>query len=97
MANPGRCGQERRYYARSAPSFRPGPAASTHLSLNATNALIQESVRAYYRTWYRDLVTALPEVTNGFITTPSGPGLGLELQPDLEKRFTATRRVSKSS
>src|SRR4029450_8168017 len=34
--------------------------ASTHLSLNAPNALIQESVRAYYRTWYRDLVTAVP-------------------------------------
>ncbi len=33
--------------------------ASTHLSLNAPNALMQESVRAFYRTWYRDLVTAL--------------------------------------
>ena len=82
-----------------APHDCTGPvvlAASTHLSLNATNALIQESVRAYYRTWYRDLVTAVPEVTNGFITTPPGPGLGMELQPDLEKRFTATKRVSKS-
>ena len=40
-------------------------AASTHVSLNAPNALVQESVRAYYRTWYRDLVTAVPEVTDG--------------------------------
>ena len=66
-----------------APHDCTGPvvlAASTHLSLNATNALIPESVRAYYRTWYRDLVgPALPEVTNGFITTPPGPGLGMEL------------------
>jgi L-alanine-DL-glutamate epimerase-like enolase superfamily enzyme len=68
--------------------------ASTHLSLNAPNALVQESVRAYYRTWYRDLVTALPEVKDGFITVPPGPGLGLELAPDLDKRFTVTRRVS---
>ena len=68
--------------------------ASTHLSLNAPNALIQESVRAYYRTWYRDLVTALPEVANGFITVPAGPGLGMELAPDITKRFTATVRVS---
>jgi L-alanine-DL-glutamate epimerase-like enolase superfamily enzyme len=68
--------------------------ASTHLSLNAPNALVQESVRAYYRTWYRDLVTALPEVRDGFISVPSGPGLGLELAPDLDKRFTVTRRVS---
>jgi galactonate dehydratase len=69
--------------------------ASTHLSLNAPNALIQESVRAYYRTWYRDLVTALPEVENGFITTPSGPGLGMELAPDIAKRFTASTRISR--
>ncbi len=32
--------------------------ASTHLALNAPNALVQESVRAFYRTWYRDLTTA---------------------------------------
>ena len=70
--------------------------ASTHLSLNAPNALIQESVRAYYRTWYRDLVTALPEVADGHITAPAGPGLGMELAPDLTKRFTATVRVSKA-
>jgi L-alanine-DL-glutamate epimerase-like enolase superfamily enzyme len=68
--------------------------ASTHLSLNAPNALIQESVRAYYRTWYRDLVTALPEVSDGFISVPAGPGLGMELAPDITKRFTATIRTS---
>jgi len=68
--------------------------ASTHLSLNAPNALIQESVRAFYHTWYRDLVTALPAVENGYITVPPGPGLGLDLAPDLDQRFTVTRRVS---
>ena len=68
--------------------------ASTHLSLNAPNALVQESVRAYYRTWYRDLVTALPEVADGYITVPPGPGLGLDLLPDIERRFTVARRIS---
>ncbi len=68
--------------------------ASTHLSLNAPNALIQESVRAYYRTWYRDLVTALPDVTDGMITVPPGPGLGLSLNPEIDKVFTVTRRRS---
>jgi L-alanine-DL-glutamate epimerase-like enolase superfamily enzyme len=68
--------------------------ASTHLSLNAPNALVQESVRAYYRTWYRDLVTALPPIEDGYITVPPGPGLGLELVPDIHKKFTATTRVS---
>jgi L-alanine-DL-glutamate epimerase-like enolase superfamily enzyme len=80
-----------------APHDCTGPvvlAASTHLSLNAPNALVQESVRAFYHTWYRDLVTALPEVRDGEITVPPGPGLGLDLAPDLDRRFTVTRRAS---
>jgi L-alanine-DL-glutamate epimerase-like enolase superfamily enzyme len=71
--------------------------ASTHLSLNAPNALVQESVRAFYRTWYRDLVTALPEVKGGMITVPPGPGLGLELHPDLDRAFTTSRRRSEGT
>ena len=81
-----------------APHDCTGPvvlAASTHLSLNAMNALVQESVRAYYRTWYHDIVTALPEVKDGFITVPPGPGLGLELAPDIDKQFTATIRTAR--
>jgi len=80
-----------------APHDCTGPvvlAASTHLSLNAPNALIQESVRAFYNGWYRDVVTALPPVTRGQITVPPGPGLGLALHPDLDRRFTVTRRRS---
>ncbi|MCX2721015.1 mandelate racemase/muconate lactonizing enzyme family protein [Roseibium salinum] len=71
--------------------------ASTHLSLAAPNAVIQESVRAFHRTWYRDLVTALPPIENGQITVPDGPGLGLELSPDLDKRFTTTRRITNAN
>ncbi|MDV7271598.1 mandelate racemase/muconate lactonizing enzyme family protein [Thioclava sp. A2] len=81
-----------------APHDCTGPvvlAASTHLSLAAPNALVQESVRAFYRTWYRDLVTALPSVERGMITVPPGPGLGLELNPDLDRAFTTFRNVSK--
>lgn len=66
--------------------------ASTHLSLNAPNALIQESVRAFHRTWYRDIVTAPPPIENGEITVPPGPGLGLSLHPDLDRGFTVSRR-----
>jgi galactonate dehydratase len=80
-----------------APHDCTGPvvlAASTHLSLNAPNALVQESVRAFYHTWYRDLVTALPQVRNGMITVPPGPGLGLDLHPDLDRAFTVSRKVS---
>ena len=69
--------------------------ASTHLSLNAPNALVQESVRGYYRTWYRDLVTAVPEVKDGYVTVPPGPGLGMELVPDLVDRFPSVVRISR--
>jgi galactonate dehydratase len=82
-----------------APHDCTGPvvlAASTHLSLNAPNALIQESVRAYYKTWYRDVVTEVPPVKNGMITVPTGPGLGLNLHPEIDKRFKTTRRKSTS-
>jgi L-alanine-DL-glutamate epimerase-like enolase superfamily enzyme len=80
-----------------APHDCTGPvvlAASTHLSLNAPNALIQESVRAYHRTWYRDLVTGLPEIDKGFISVGGAPGHGVELRPDLAKRFTVETRTT---
>jgi galactonate dehydratase len=64
-----------------APHDCTGPvvlAASTHLSLNAPNALVQESVRAFYRGWYRDVVTALPPCPGGQITVPARPRLRAE-------------------
>jgi L-alanine-DL-glutamate epimerase-like enolase superfamily enzyme len=66
--------------------------ASVHLSLNAPNALIQETVRAFYTGWYKELVTELPDIRNGFIQPMTGPGLGTRLQPDVLKRKDATIR-----
>ena len=57
-----------------------------HHSLNASNALVQEIVRAFYYGWYQDLVTDLPPIEDGHIRAPDGPGLGLVLQPDVLKR-----------
>ena len=51
-----------------APHDCTGPvvyAASCHFSLHARNALIQESVRAFYTGWYTELVTELPPITQG--------------------------------
>ena len=68
--------------------------ASIHLALNAPNAVFQESVRAYYSTWYRDLVTVMPRIENGQIYPFEGAGLGLELSdyvldnPDVIRRTT---------
>ncbi len=80
-----------------APHDCTGPvvwAASTHLSLHAPNALIQESVRAFFTGWYKELVTELPVVKNGMISLNDKPGLGLELLPDLQKRADAAVRIS---
>jgi L-alanine-DL-glutamate epimerase-like enolase superfamily enzyme len=68
--------------------------ASTHLSLNAPNALIQETVRAYYTGWYKELVTALPTIEDGTIMPPTGPGLGTALRPELRGRPDAHLRAS---
>jgi L-alanine-DL-glutamate epimerase-like enolase superfamily enzyme len=63
--------------------------ASCHLSLNAPNALIQESVRAFYTGWYKELVTELPRIEQGQIHPMQGPGLGTELLPEVKKRKDA--------
>jgi L-alanine-DL-glutamate epimerase-like enolase superfamily enzyme len=60
--------------------------ASIHLMLHIPNALVMEAVRAYYTTWYKDILTELPAVKQGYIYGLSGPGLGTRLQPDLCKR-----------
>jgi L-alanine-DL-glutamate epimerase-like enolase superfamily enzyme len=60
--------------------------ASIHLMMHIPNALIMEAVRAYYSTWYRDVLTELPVVKDGYIHALTGPGLGTRLLPDLLKR-----------
>lgn len=68
--------------------------ASTHLSLNLPNALIQESVRGFYNGWYPEVMTAIPVVKDGFVTVPPGPGLGCDLMPDIDRRFRVSRRLT---
>ena len=47
--------------------------AGTNLSMNAPNALVQETVRAYYTGWYADIVTELPVVSGGADQPAAGP------------------------
>ena len=58
-------------------------------------ALIQETVRAYYTGWYKELVTELPEVSEGHVSPSDGPGLGTELLPGLRERPDAHPVASK--
>ena len=80
-----------------APHDCTGPivyAASVHFSIWAPNALVQESVRAFYSGWYQELVTHVPQPVRGFFEKPPGPGLGCELLPQLWTRPDAVVRVS---
>lgn len=82
-----------------APHDCTGPvvyAASCHFSLHARNALIQESVRAFYTGWYTELVTELPPITKGEVTVNMKPGLGLDLLPDLDRRRDASVRTTEA-
>ena len=86
------------YHLPVAPHDCTGPvvlAASCHLSLQRRRTRwSRRSVRAFYTGWYKELVTALPEVRDGTIAPPPGPGLGLDLLPDIAKRPDVSVRSS---
>ena len=64
--------------------------AGIHLAINATNAVYQETVRAYLRVTYPDMVTEGITVENGHILAPTSPGIGTALLPDIRTRSDAT-------
>ena len=71
-----------------------GFAAAVHMSFSQPNTLIQESVRAFYRGWYTQLVTAVPRIEGGYVYPMEGPGLGVELKSDVFERTDLVRRIS---
>ena len=83
-----------------APHDCTGPAtlaACVHLALSAPNGLIQETVRAFLRTWYAELVDGLPDVTAGVVRPSTAPGHGVSLKPDLVESGAAVSHVSRVS
>ena len=64
--------------------------AGLHLAVNAPNAVYQETVRAFIRTFYPDLVTQNVVIEDGYALPPTGPGLGTALLPDVLRRADAT-------
>ncbi len=85
------------YHRPFAPHDCIGPvgfAAAIHMSFSQPNTLIQESVRAFYNGWYRELVTAMPRIANGYVHPMEGPGLGTELQPGFFERGDLTTRLT---
>lgn len=88
------------YHRPFAPHDCIGPVgfvAAIHMSFSQPNMLIQESVRAFYRGWYRELVTEVPRIEGGHVYPMEGPGLGTELVPGFFERSDLTSRVSELS
>ena len=85
------------YHRPFAPHDCTGPVgfiAAIHTSFSQPNTLIQESVRAFYRGWYNELVTAMPHIENGHVHPMEAPGLGVELRPEVMERSDLTVRRS---
>jgi galactonate dehydratase len=84
-----------------APHDCTGPAtlaASAHLTASQPNGLIQETVRAFLRTWYADLTVGLPEIRHGELILNMAPGHGVKIKPELHDSpmfsVQTSRRVS---
>ncbi|MGA8026132.1 MAG: mandelate racemase/muconate lactonizing enzyme family protein [Bryobacteraceae bacterium] len=77
------------YHRPFAPHDCTGPigfAAAVHASLSQPTTLIQESVRAFYTGWYKELVTEIPRIENGYVYPMDLPGLGTELRKEVFER-----------
>jgi galactonate dehydratase len=60
--------------------------ASAHLSANVVNLFIMETVRRNYLEEHQGIVTAELAPLNGSLPLPPGPGLGIEIDPEVLKR-----------
>jgi L-alanine-DL-glutamate epimerase-like enolase superfamily enzyme len=67
-------------------------AACAHLVMSQPNGLVQETVRAFLRTWYAELVDGLPAIADGRLRLSREPGLGVRLKDDL-----AVSRVTRAA
>ena len=85
------------YHRPFAPHDCTGPvgfAAAVHASFSQPNTLIQESVRAFYTGWYKELVTVVPTIKDGYVLPMEGPGLGTDLLPAVYERSDLIYRKS---
>src|ERR1700721_936063 len=86
------------YYLPVAPHNCGGPIlhySPAHFAAHITNLYIMESVRRHYSDEYEGLVTRklVPEA-NGDLPLPPGPGLGVELSPEVLARKDAVIRTT---
>ena len=80
-----------------APHNPGGPVSNlvaNHFSASVYNLFILESVRAYYLTWFNDVVTVNHVPVNGSFALPPGPGLGTDLKPEFLAQPELVREVT---
>ena len=86
------------YHMPAAPHDCVGPVTlmfSVHLSLSAPNALIQETVRAFNNTWYKEIVSNMPVINDGFAHSTTELGCGVKLSKNfLENKKTSIKTRS---
>ena len=68
--------------------------AGLHININAPNAFIQETVRAYNTSWYPKIVDRMPDIRDGYAYAPTEPGLGMALRPEVFTDPLTTIRTS---
>ena len=54
-------------------------AINAHIHASIPNFLIQECFDDFLEPWSRDLFDGVPQVRNGYVEPPEGPGLGVTL------------------
>lgn len=69
-------------------------AANMQLVMSQANALILETVRAYLRGFYAEVMQPAPVIENGMALPLAGPGLGVDLAESLWTRSDARTRRS---
>ena len=69
-------------------------AAAMHLGAHIPNLFMVESVRAFYKTYFPVISNLQPVVKDSHLAIPMGPGLGVELNPEMLERKDLTRQIS---
>ena len=85
------------YHLPIAPHDCTGPVnvfACLHLCASCPNTMIMESVRAFYRGYYDEIVEPNLVVRDGYLEFPTSPGVGTQLRPQVFQRSDALVQVS---
>ena len=59
------------------------PVNAAHLMLHIPNAMILETVRAYYDGWYNEVVSERIPISDGMLSLPQRPGPGVALREEV--------------